>query len=102
MSWTHGQNLEKEYSLSLAPVDKVLAKATVYACASWIDYITDINEEAEPIAGVLKQFLFRHFQYWVAVEAMSILRKSRVTVMSVHCLHDCLQVCDSFLVVVLF
>jgi hypothetical protein len=93
MPWTQGQNM-CNLNLLLAPVDKVLAKAMVYACTSWIDHIIDINEEAEPIASMLEQFLFHHFLHWV--EAMSILKKLRVTVMPVHFLHDWLQACDSF------
>jgi len=80
-------------------VNDVLPAATAYACTSWIDHICDIADEEESIAGLLEQFLFQHLLHWL--EAMSILKKSRTTIVSVHHLLNWLQVCDSPLILVL-
>jgi hypothetical protein len=83
-------------TLSFVPINKALPEATSYACTSWIDHVLDIKEGTEYIADILEQFLFQHLLHWL--EAMSILKKSRTTIASVHRLLDWLQVCDSYFV----
>jgi hypothetical protein len=76
--------------LSQATVDEVLPEATSYACTSWIDHVWIITEDVDVVRDTLDQFLFQHLLHWI--EAMSILKKSRMTITSVRCLHDWLHV----------
>jgi hypothetical protein len=76
--------------LSQATVNEVLPEVTSYACTSWIDHVCIITEDVAVVRDNLDQFLFRHLLHWI--EAMSILKKSKTTIISVRCLHDWLHV----------
>jgi hypothetical protein len=75
--------------LSQAIVNEVLPEATSYACTSWIDHVCTVTEGVDLI-DILNQFLFQHLLHWL--EAMSILKKSKMTIRSVRCLCDWLHV----------
>jgi hypothetical protein len=76
--------------LSQATVNEILPEATPYACTSWIDHVCVITEDVDMVRDTLEQFLFRHLLHWL--EAMSILKKSKTTIRSVHFLRDWLHV----------
>ena len=79
--------------LTLTPtiVNEVLPQPISYACTSWIDHVCTVIEEVDLVGDNLEQFLFRHLLHWL--EVMSILKKSRTTIVSVRCLRDWLHVC---------
>jgi hypothetical protein len=54
-------------------------------------HVCIITEDVDVVRDILDQFLFRHLLHWI--EAMSIMKKSKTTITSVHCLHDWLHVC---------
>jgi len=50
-----------------------------YSCIFWVDHLCAIEDDVVPIVGQLRDFLFRHLLHWF--EAMSILRRSRDTIL---------------------
>jgi hypothetical protein len=79
-------------TLSPAPVNEVFSEAVSYVCVSWIDHICAITEGANLVEDILEQFLFQHLLHWL--EAMSILKKSRMTITLLQRLLEWLHVCD--------
>jgi hypothetical protein len=77
-------------TLTPAPVNEELTEPISYACASWIDHICIITDNTELVGAMLEQFLFNHLLHWL--EAMSILKKSRMAIASIHFLLNWLQV----------
>ena len=79
-------------TLSPASVNEVFSEAVSYACVSWIDHICAITECANLVEDILEQFLFQDLIHWL--EAMSILKKSRMTIILLQRLPEWLHVCD--------
>jgi hypothetical protein len=65
-----------------SPVKAALPEAISYACNSWIDHICLITEGSDAVGDMLEKFLFEHLLHWL--EAISILKKSRMTIMLLH------------------
>jgi hypothetical protein len=86
-----------DLTLTPAIVNEVLPETISYACTSWIDHVCTFTEGVDLVGDNLEQFLFRHLLHWL--EAMSILKKSRTAIASVHSLLDWLLVCDSIFTV---
>jgi hypothetical protein len=73
--------LKKNFSnltLSMMPVETTIPAATSYASVNWIDHVCMITQAPENLADTLEQFLIGHLLHWL--EAMSILKKSRLTI----------------------
>jgi hypothetical protein len=71
-------------------VNEILPEAMAYASEFWIDHVCAINAVTMQIADFLEHFLFRHLLHWL--EVMSMMKKIRVTTMSLRCLLDWLTV----------
>jgi hypothetical protein len=56
-----------------------LPEDVAYACDFWIDHICAIEANIQSITEHLHNFLFQHFLHWF--EAMSILKRSRSTIL---------------------
>jgi hypothetical protein len=67
-----------DLALAIAPVENTLPVATSYACVYWIDHVCMITQVPDNLADTLQQFLFQHLLHWL--EAMSLLKKSRMTI----------------------
>ena len=76
--------------LGLAPVTNNLPEALSYAARSWISHTCMMACADDGIARVLEVFLFWHLLHWL--EAMSILKQSRMTIASMQQLFEWLQV----------
>lgn len=67
-----------DLALAITPVEITLPAATSYACVHWIDHVCMITQVSDNLADTLQLFLFRHLLHWL--EAMSLLKKSRMTI----------------------
>jgi hypothetical protein len=66
-------------TLSADTHNATLPEDVEYACLFWIDHVCNIKDEVTPILESLDAFLDHHLLHWF--EAMSILKRSRTTIM---------------------
>jgi hypothetical protein len=77
--------------LSTAPVEVTHFPAvTSYASVCWIDHVCSITAAPGNLADLLEQFLFRHLLHWL--EVMSLLKRSRLTIILMSRFLDWLRV----------
>lgn len=82
-------------TFSSRQVDALLGEDVSYACLFWIDHVCRVRENIVGFAQRVDTFLNRHLLHWF--EAMSILKKSRNTIVMLHRLRDWIRVRKSLL-----
>lgn len=80
--------------LSTAPVHEVLSGAIAYASTYWIDHTCDVQQAYALLENKIEELMFQHLLHWL--EAMSILKQSRATIILLGRLLDWAHVILSF------